>query len=330
MDGSGSDSDSSSSSSACNLDGDALANLQTLEANVAENPFDAMHHVTLIKALQHAGPAQCDQLLSARERMAASLALTPDMWLQWIDDEISVAATPQDLARVEALFERAAADCPSPEVYTAWTNFLERGFEDGDGDAAAVPRVRAVHESALGSMGLNVAAGGRLWDAAIAFERRLLTSANPAAAAAAAEATSKISSLVKRRFSLPLDGMQAAVLALDTPLPADVQPAYNIALNLLAARTRHESQVATGSWEAWIAYAAWEACQGDPSRAHVVHERRHVTHWHSPCVPRRSLTRRLQRAGAAVHGALVASLLRLSLRAEAVRPTPPFSRHMQL
>jgi hypothetical protein len=301
-----------------------------LEANVAENPFDAMQHVALINALQRAGPAQCDHLLSARERMATSLALTPDMWLQWIGDEISVAASPQDLARVEALFERAAADCPSPEVYTAWTSFLERGFEDGDCDAAAVARVRAVHESALGSMGLNVAAGGRLWDAAVAFERRLLTSANPAAAAAAAEATSKIISLVKRRFSLPLDGMQAAVLALDTPLPADVQPAYNIALNLLAARTRHESQVATGSWEAWSAYAAWEACQGDPSRAHVVHERRHVTHWHSPRVPRRSLTRRPQRAGAAVHGALVAGLLRLSLRAETVRPTPHFSRHMQL
>ena len=226
-----------------------------------------------------AGPDHCEKLAAARERMAASLALTPGMWLQWIEDGIALAASPQDLTRVEALFECAAADCPSPDVYAAWATFLDRPIDGGDCDAAAIARVRAVHEKALGSMGLNVVAGGKLWDAAIAFEHQLLANANLAIVAAAVESRSKISSFVKRRFSLPLEGMQAVALALHAPLPPYIQPAYNIALSLLAARTRHESQVATGNWEAWSTYAAWEASQGQPSRAHdlhVVYERRHA------------------------------------------------------
>jgi hypothetical protein len=134
-----------------------------------------------------------------------------------------------------------------------WAEYLEKSVEDCEYDAAAVARVRSVHDAALGSMGLNVAAGGQLWDAAIAFERRLSCIDPSIDAAAASEAKSKLASLVKRRFSLPLTGMQAAVLALDAPLPPEVQPAYNIALNLLAARARYESQVGSDSPEAWAA-----------------------------------------------------------------------------
>jgi hypothetical protein len=272
MDNSGSDSDSSSSSSSSSAGGDAPVDFQSLEAEVASNPFDATHHVNLIKSLQSAGPSQYEQLAAARERMAASLALTPELWLQWIEEEIAIAASQEDLARVESLFERAAADAPAPELYSAWTQFLEQRLDDGDCDVAAIARVRAVHEQALGSMGLNITAGGKLWDAAIAFERQVSANAK-VVAVAAADAGTKIASLVKRRFALPLEGMQAAALALDTPLPPDAQPAYNVALNLLAARMRHETQVATATTEAWAAYAAWEGAQGDPSRAHVVHER---------------------------------------------------------
>jgi len=272
MDNSGSDSDSGSSSSSSSAGDDAPVDFQCFEEEVAGNPFDAARHVNLITALQSAGPSQYEQLAVARERMAASLALTSGLWLQWIEDEVAIAASQEDLARVESLFERAAADAPAPEIYAAWTQFLEQRLDDGDYDAGAIARVRSVHEQALGSMGLNVAAGGQLWDAAIAFERRVSANAK-GGATVAAEAGAKIVSLIRRRFALPLEGMQAAALALDTPLPPDAQPAYNVALNLLAARTRHETQVSAASTEAWAAYAAWEGAQGDPSRAHVVHER---------------------------------------------------------
>lgn len=278
MESSGSDSDSGSSNSSISAGSDVPVDFQTLEAEVESNPFDATSHTNLIKCLRNAGPSHCEQLAAAREKMAASMALPAEMWLEWIEDDAAVVATQEDIARVEALFERAVADTPSPDVYAAWTTFLEKNLDDEDCDAAAVARVRVAHETAVGSMGLHVAAGGKLWDAAIAFERRLLTNANPGVASAASEARAKITNLVKRRFSIPLEGMQAAALALDAPLPADVQPAYNVALNLLAARTRHETQVATGSPDAWAAYAAWEGAQGEPSRAHVVHERRCPPH----------------------------------------------------
>jgi hypothetical protein len=273
MDSSGSESDSNSSSGGGG-GGDVSVQVEALEQHIASSPFDPAPHTALIEALQNAGPSQCEQLAAARERMAANMALTPALWLQWIDDEGSVAASPQDVERVEALFARAAADAPSPAVFSAWTAFLERNIDESEYDAVAVARVRAVHDSALVSMGLHVAEGGRLWDAAVDFERRLSSNTDPSAAASVSEANAKLASLVKRRFSIPLDGMQAAALALNTPLPPDVQPAYTIALNLLAARTRYETQAATGTPETWAAYAAWEASQGDPSRAHVVHERR--------------------------------------------------------
>jgi hypothetical protein len=272
MEGSSSDSDSSSSASN-NGEGPAV-DFQALETEVESSPYDPAHHAQLIKSLRSAGPSYCEQLTSARERMAASMALTTELWLEWIEDESAVAASNEDIARVEALFERAAADTPSPEIYLAWAAYLEKNIDNDDFDATAIARVRSVHESALGSMGLHVTAGGKLWEAAVAFERRLLSNANPSAAAAAAEANSKITSLIKRQFSLPLEGMQAAALSLPAPLPPDVQPAYNIALNMLAARMRHETQLAAGGPDVWLAYAAWEGAQGEPSRAHLVHERR--------------------------------------------------------
>lgn len=272
---SSSNSDSENGSSSSSAGDIPPVDLLALEAAIESSPYDSTQHVNLIKSLRDTGPSRCEQLASARERMATCLALTAELWLEWIEDESAVAASQEDIARVENLFERAAADMPSPEIYEAWASFLEKNIDHQDCDAAAIARVRAVHDSALGCMGLHVTAGGKLWEAAIAFERRLLTNANPNAASAAAEARLKITHLVKRRFSLPLDGMQAAALALDGPLPPDVQPAYNIALNLLAARTRHESQLAAGGAEAWLAYASWEGAQGEPSRAHVVHERRY-------------------------------------------------------
>ena len=137
--------------------------------------------------------------------------------------------------------------------YKSWTEYLEKSVDDCEYDAASVARVRSVHEAALGSMGLSVAAGGQLWDAAIAFERRVSSIAERSDAAAACEANSKLTNLIKRRFALPLFGMQAAALALAAPLPPDVQPAYNVALNLLAARSRHEALVDTCAPEAWTA-----------------------------------------------------------------------------
>ncbi len=252
MDGSGSDSDSGSSASSAGAD--VAVDFHTFEEAIASNPFDASLHANLIKALQKAGPSHCEQLAAARERMAASLALTSDLWLEWIDDDVSLAASQEDLDKVESLFRRAAADAPAPEIFLSWTKFLDKNFDDGEFDAAVVARMRAVHEDALGCMGLNVAAGGKLWDAAMAFERRLASSVQSLDTSVVSEAKSKLLSLVKRRFSLPLDGMQAAALALDAPLPPEVQPAYNVALNLLAARSRFETQVAAASAEAWIAY----------------------------------------------------------------------------
>jgi hypothetical protein len=70
-----------------------------MEANVNGNPFDATKHIDHINALQLAGPDHCEKLAAAREP-AASLALTPGMWLQWIEDGIALAASPQDLTRV--------------------------------------------------------------------------------------------------------------------------------------------------------------------------------------------------------------------------------------
>jgi hypothetical protein len=275
MDNSGSESDSSSSSCSNNSGSSTFEPLDvtSLEAAIAADFFNPQHHINLIKALQKAGASQCEQLSAARERMAGSLALTTELWLQWIEDEIAVAASQQDISRIESLFERAVADSPSPEIYEAWTAFLERSIDSEEFDVTFVARARATHESALGSMGLNVGAGGKLWDAAIAFERKLLAKASPDAAAAASEARSKITALVKRRFSIPLDGMRTAASSLDMPLPPEVQPAYIVALNLLAARTRHEVQVRGGTAELWRAYAAWEESQGEPSRAHVVYER---------------------------------------------------------
>jgi hypothetical protein len=52
-----------------------------------------------------------EKLREARERMSVRFPLPPDLWLEWLRDEVSISMnTDTEKKRVMALFERATKD----------------------------------------------------------------------------------------------------------------------------------------------------------------------------------------------------------------------------
>lgn len=96
IDDSGSDSD------------DDEAEVKSLQACLAENPYDYATHVALINKLHKMG--ELDRLRTARDNMSNMYPLSPDLWLSCMQDEIKLAVTPEQKAEVVKLCERAVKD----------------------------------------------------------------------------------------------------------------------------------------------------------------------------------------------------------------------------
>ena len=84
------------------------AEVKSLETMLAENPFDYASHIALINKLRKMG--ELERLRAARENMSEKYPLSPELWLEWIQDEIKLATTPEEKNIVIQLCERAVID----------------------------------------------------------------------------------------------------------------------------------------------------------------------------------------------------------------------------
>lgn len=145
------------------------AEISNLQAVLAESPFHYDSHVALIKACRKIG--DLTTLRSAREKMATSFPLTPELWKEWIADERRIIdegdisaekGSSSSRDAISALFERAVVDYLSVDL---WTEFCAFAIGAGDADMT-----RAVFDRALDAVRLHVSRGREIWESYREFE----------------------------------------------------------------------------------------------------------------------------------------------------------------
>jgi hypothetical protein len=62
------------------------------------------------------------QLQSAHERMGSLFPLSEQLWTEWVNDELAQVQGPEDVQRIQGLFDRATQDYLSVGL---WCSYLE-------------------------------------------------------------------------------------------------------------------------------------------------------------------------------------------------------------
>ncbi|XP_065313538.1 squamous cell carcinoma antigen recognized by T-cells 3-like isoform X1 [Gordionus sp. m RMFG-2023] len=214
---------------------------------IDKNPFRYDLYLTLIKIYKENG--DFEELRDVRKKISNIFPLPPDIWLDWINDEIRMhdddsqqipdlvsangeISTELMVDPILTLFERAVKDRLCVDT---WLEYAQ--YAVGRTGTIGVSGVRAILEAGLAQAGLHVTQGALIWDAYREFESALadgyaqaleiaiqqITQFTPASSPSEVEsATSPLSielsaqdkrvlSLFKRQLAVPLLGMEATL-----------------------------------------------------------------------------------------------------------------------
>ncbi|XP_038059123.1 squamous cell carcinoma antigen recognized by T-cells 3-like isoform X2 [Patiria miniata] len=255
--------------------------IEELESQISSNPYEYNCHIELIKLLRKVG--ELDRLRQANQRMSDLFPLTAELWLDWIKDEISLVATPDDREKVLELFEKAVQDYVSPDVWLEYCQFSIGGI----GTAEGTEKARQVFEQAITAVGLHVARGNEVWEVYREFENALLRSMQMQQGATVSSEDKKItdqlervSAIFRRQLSVPLMDMeetyQEYVSWLSEPVSQNVKQRYAKAVAKLKNCHPHEQQLLKAeppNHEVYRAYLEYEKSEGNPARIQCLYER---------------------------------------------------------
>lgn len=146
--------------------------------------------------------ANLELLRDAREKFNKLYPLSPKLWTDWINDEISVASTVEEKKAVKALYERALL-----EYYdqTIWLNYIQFCVELHEESIISQEELKDILDRAISHNGCNVAAGSTFWRAYRMFVVHGLP--DDATEEQLKEHVKTTLDLFHRQFSLPLIGM---------------------------------------------------------------------------------------------------------------------------
>eukprot|EP00697_Spironema_sp_BW2_P010262 gnl/Spiro4/25422_TR12682_c0_g1_i1.p1 gnl/Spiro4/25422_TR12682_c0_g1~~gnl/Spiro4/25422_TR12682_c0_g1_i1.p1 ORF type:complete len:1123 (+),score=271.20 gnl/Spiro4/25422_TR12682_c0_g1_i1:30-3371(+) len=237
-------------------------------------PFNYDANVYLIATLRH--HALHDRLQQAREAMNSRFPLSPELWIQWIEDARAQGHTPE---AVDALFCRAVADYPAAtDVWLKWVKFaLSRG------DRAYV---NEVFDKALDGIGSHFTAGPGLWKKRRSWIRKH-SGLSPD------EMHDAIAVLFRRQLTLPLAKFEMKQAYEDYcdfereknsswTVPATVEASYRAARAVCDSVLDFEDRIEVlpaeellDAWQQYISFSQQKATEkgGLPSRAIHVFER---------------------------------------------------------
>lgn len=171
-------------------------------------PFDYNGHIERIKRLRERG--NFELLREAREAMNTTFPLSPELWLNWLEDErlTDKSTNPEGRATLVALFDRAVADYLSVDIWVEYVYFTIGYMGEPDG---SIEKVRSVFERGLMAAGLHVPKGALLWEAYREFEGIVLSplmegcdGENPVVA----DQLKRVANIFKRQLSVPLLNME--------------------------------------------------------------------------------------------------------------------------
>ncbi|XP_012869897.1 PREDICTED: squamous cell carcinoma antigen recognized by T-cells 3 [Dipodomys ordii] len=238
--------------------------IERLEEQLSINVYDYNCHVDLIKVLRLEG--ELDKVRAARQKMSEIFPLTEELWLEWLQDEVSMAADGQDREHVYQLFERAVQDYICPNIWLEYGQYSVGGI----GQKGGLEKVRSVFERALSSVGLHMTKGLAIWEAYREFESAIVEAAR----------LEKVHSLFRRQLAIPLYDMEATFAEYEEwsedPIPESVIQSYNKALQQLEKYKPYEEallQAEAPRLAEYQSYIDFEMKTGDPARIQLIFER---------------------------------------------------------
>ncbi|CAM9124032.1 unnamed protein product, partial [Phaeothamnion confervicola] len=194
--------------------------MASLQRAVVSNPRDYGAHVSLIEAMRALG-ADTTATREAREAFAAAHPLSPQLWAEWIEDELK--ANKLGRAGVRMLYERAFEDYQCAPLWPAYLNLLEEMYDDGE---LSLEDLRAAFERALTAAGVHVVRAEAIWKKYRHFERDQFEESREESAAGEEEAGSgggdvtakelrtaeaRLRRIYRRQLALPLIGNEEAL-----------------------------------------------------------------------------------------------------------------------
>ncbi|CAH1802142.1 unnamed protein product [Owenia fusiformis] len=261
--------------------------IQELEAQITSNPYMYDPHVELISLLRAEG--ELTKLREARERMSNIFPLTEKLWLEWLKDEVPLAAdSPSERIRINGLFDRAVNDYMSVSVWLEYVQYSIGGLASEDGLA----NTRQVFERALVAVGLHVSKGAHIWEAYREFELAILAGLQPAPGSTATteqqekldDQVKKISTLFRRQLAVPLIDMEATwteYVDFVDEVDSYVEQTYKKALARLQKLMPFEDSLdlaSSPSLEDFQKYIEFESKDGEPARIQCIYERTITVH----------------------------------------------------
>ncbi|KAL4580547.1 hypothetical protein LXL04_016745 [Taraxacum kok-saghyz] len=282
---SSSDSDSESDDEA-----QVALELQNLETELATNPANYDAHVQYITALRKQG--DLDKLRLAREVMSELFPLTPAMWQQWGNDEISLISSSAHegaIPAIEKLYERGVSDYTSVPLWLDYLNFLQKYDSSvSECSPSGISKARDLFERALTACGLHIAEGSKLWESYRSYEERILNTMDKTDSELREKQTQKIRSIFHRQLSIPHLDLKSTLLTYkaweshhgnNLDVSPQVASSHQKALEMLNIRADFEKKIAkndvpdTERLQSYMAYLKFEQSSGDPARVKSLYER---------------------------------------------------------
>ncbi|KAG6543702.1 hypothetical protein Mapa_014886 [Marchantia paleacea] len=239
--------------------------------------------------------ALLEKLRAAREAMNVHYPLTPTMWREWAQDEARLVAGQEDVAAVEALFERGVQDYQSVMLWLDYLEFVAKHDESsGQVSVEKHAKKRRLFEKSLAAVGLHYAEGGKIWKAFREMEKSLLHTLD--GSENKDKQLENIRSVFHRQLTVPAADLAETLKEFKeweeeqgvhigdesdelAGVPTHVASAYKKALLVSASREPLEDKIAkdqAGSTEQlqhYMDYITLEETTGEPARIQVIYER---------------------------------------------------------
>ena len=172
--------------------------LKALDDRLNLSKYDYDAHISKVKLLRTAG--ELDELRVARNDFATTFPLTPNLWLEWLQDEQNLAGTEEEKNEIYKLFDRAVEDYLSIDLWLEYCQFSLGGIATEKG----IENARNVCERAVNAVGIHVARGSLIWEVFREFENAILSIFKDSEKEQ--EQRNRIDRLFKRQLALPLLG----------------------------------------------------------------------------------------------------------------------------
>uniref|UniRef100_H3AFF2 Spliceosome associated factor 3, U4/U6 recycling protein n=1 Tax=Latimeria chalumnae TaxID=7897 RepID=H3AFF2_LATCH len=212
-------------------------------------------------------------------KLSVLLLFFPEIWLDWLKDEIRLTSEDSDREKIYELFEKAVKDYICPEIWLEYAQYSIGGM----GQEGGIGKVRDVFERALTAVGLHMTKGAAIWEAYREFENAILGTLQQQETLDAQ--IEKIHSLFRRQVAVPLLDMEATYAEYEEwseeSIPETVTRLYKKALQQMEKCKPYEETLQVLAWlvaetpklAEYQAYIDFELKEGDPARIQLIFER---------------------------------------------------------